>query len=827
MAQDDEIASTAPSDVWVEDGFPLIYRRDGAALKAIWNALEPSEAGKTPPEPFAEAVDFQLRRQGPKYKGKTLALRGRLLRAVWVPTSRETAQNDEVKQVGEAAQNDEVDQVGETAQNGEVGQVGETAQNDEAAAKEESGGSGGFYDLWVLLPDAKRDPVRLLTRRAPPGFSVDERLENATAYPETVEYRRETVEATAVYYRTTAFDGGDDFYAAPTLVAVDFRWSGAANGEGGKKGKTGEMEKTGDWLGVKIAGVALIVAVWLLLRRGTRRKSAGKLSKKGKRGKNALDLPDSIEPFALLLVAAGAFVGAVRAETPEVGKDAEAAQIGEIGEVAQDNDDAAFWSVATGVDVDAWRRETGTNEPRPALDSSEAVERRRIAVATFERLARLVSPSVLAERFRGNAQTGQNGENGKAAALVGTLGDYVATAPSERPAAVPGASVRYFCGTALRIDRLATGADEAARIGGDALYRVVVALDSPENGGNGGNRETLVVYSPNVPKFAAPSSFFDADARRGKIGKTGKTGEAAQVGVGERVGGLGVLFGREADGAVALAARVGWFPTDAPLGRLGVDLSAFEGTPVYPIRALTAEKDPTRRREIAQTLRWTSADVRPFYETLAAVRRDANSSEKPVLAPNLHFSSDAEKIVALFNRPEDCQGRVATLRGRVRRANLVLVDDPDVVAATGIAQYYQLYLFANDSQGWPLVLCVPELPDGLKVGGGKEYRREIEFVGAFTKTWAYKTSAQKTQSPETAQTSQNAESSESAESTGPGPWGRVPVLVGRVARVVPEETSTPKAPVSPTAIVVGFAILSAAWVALRRRAARPPRTKRC
>ncbi|MBR4976612.1 MAG: hypothetical protein IKY61_06110, partial [Thermoguttaceae bacterium] len=512
--------------------------------------------------------------------------------------------------------------------------------------------------------------------------------------------------------------------------------------------------------------------------------------------------------------------------------------------------DAAFWSVATGVDVGAWRRETAiSGEPRPALDSTEAVERRRIAVATFERLTRLVSPSVLAERF-GGSKNRQNSENGKVATLVGTLGDYVAAAPNERREAVSGASVRYFCGTALRVERLPTGADEAARIGGDALYRVVVALDSPENGEAGKNREedetsaapeTLVVYSPNVPKFAAPPSFFDANgkqAKRSKEGKTAKTagvgdlaktGELGKVGVGERVGGLGVSFGREADGPVALAAQVGWFPADAPLGRLGVDLSAFEGAPVYPIRALTAEKDATRRRKIAQTLRWTSADVRPFYETLAAVRRDASRNQKSVLTPDSSFASETEKIVALFNRPERNQGRVVRLRGRVRRANLVLVDDPDVVASTGIDRYYQLYLFSNDSQGWPLVLCVPELPDGLKVGGGKEYRREIEFVGAFTKTWAYKTSAQRTQTAETAQTVQSSETAETsqitqtAEPTGPGAWGRVPVLVGRVVDVVPEEPAGSKAPVSPTAIVVAFAVLAAAWVALRRRVTRTPR----
>lgn len=842
--QNGEAASTAPTDAWVEDGFPLLYRRDGAALEAIWNALEPSETGESgriekvgeagesgTSEPFAEAVDFQLRRQGPKYKGKTLTLRGRLLRAVWVPTFRRS-------------------QSGEVAQNKENGQDEGNARNNADSA------SGGFYDLWVLLPDSKRDPVRLLTRRAPPGFNVDERLENATAYPETVEYRRETVEATAVYYRATAFDGGDDFYAAPTLVAVDFRWSGAAASADGESGAGEKTEKTGSALGVKIAVGVGIVAVWLLTRRFVGRKSAGKTGRRGKREKNALDLPDSIEPFALLAVAFGAFVGAVRAETPEVAETAQIDKVGEVSEVAQNNDDAAFWSVATGVDVDAWRRETAASgEFRPKLDSPEAVERRRIAVATFERLARLVSPAVLVERFGGVGQNGEDGKNGSAA-LVGTLGDYVAAAPNVRPKAVPGASVRYFCGTALRIERLPTGADEAARIGGGALYRVLVALDSPENGKIGkieGNSEdgetsaapkTLVVYSPNVPKFAAPPSFFDANGKRAKRGGEGKTaktadvgdlakpGELGNVGVGERVGGLGVLFGREADGAVALAARVGWFPTDAPLGRLGVDLSAFEGAPVYPIRALTAEKDPTRRREIARTLRWTSADVRPFYETLAAVRRDSRRDEKSVLAPDSRFPSEEEKVVALFNRPERNQGRVVKLRGRVRRANLVLVDDPDVVAATGVDRYYQLYLFSNDSQGWPLVLCVPELPGDLKTGGGKEYRREIEFVGAFTKTWAYKTSAQRTRIAETAQTSQDAEASQGAQSaqnaepTGPGAWGRVPVLVGRVVRVVPEEAERPKAPISPTALVVGFALLSAAWVALRRRVARTPRTSR-
>ncbi len=243
---------------WPEDGFPLLERRDGAALAEIWRELE--TAPKI--EPFADAVDLQLRRQGPSYRGKPLTVRGRLLRGVYVPSK--------------------------------------------------SADDGGWFDLWILLPDSKRDPIRLLTRRAPADFVADSRLENAASYPRDVEYRRETVAALAVYYRTTAFNAGDDFFAAPTLVALDFSLepensanrTNGANGENSAN-ETAETAPRSNWSAVKWGVIFGLGVGWLVVRRLVSRRRPPRFPKKSKKTSRNDDLPDSIEPFLTVALVAG------------------------------------------------------------------------------------------------------------------------------------------------------------------------------------------------------------------------------------------------------------------------------------------------------------------------------------------------------------------------------------------------------------------------------------------------------------------------------------------------------------------------------------------
>ena len=100
---------------WRGDGFPLQPNRDADAFRSIWTTLESA----TEKKPFAKAVTLQLLKQGGQYKGNLLAVEGRLLRA-----ERKALDGDEF-----------------------------------------------FYDVWVLLPDTKPDPIRLVD---PDGvFSVE------------------------------------------------------------------------------------------------------------------------------------------------------------------------------------------------------------------------------------------------------------------------------------------------------------------------------------------------------------------------------------------------------------------------------------------------------------------------------------------------------------------------------------------------------------------------------------------------------------------------------------------------------------------------------
>ncbi len=126
--------------------------------------------------------------------------------------------------------------------------------------------------------------------------------------------------------------------------------------------------------------------------------------------------------------------------------------------------------------------------------------------------------------------------------------------------------------------------------------------------------------------------------------------------------------------------------------------------------------------------------------------------------------------------------------------NLVLVDDPIVKAELGIDRYYQIYFFTNDSQGRALVLCAPDLPDGLNVGGGKEFRKEIELSGVFYKTWAFK-------KPSSADPTEKE-------------WTSAPVVVGRVIRAIPDDVS-PAPPIAPSTIITLFAFLAVACFVVR------------
>lgn len=695
-------SASSPRASWRGDGFPLQPTRDAAALREIWSELDEYEArGET--GRVDKASTLQLQKQGPGYRGRILAVEGRLLRGERVALSPTEA----------------------------------------------------FYDLWILLPDTKRDPIRLLTRDAPDGFAPDAGKLAERAGDRSVEYRHETLRAVAEYYRTTAYDAGDDFLAAPTLVGTRFTLSAPdAQGE-----RSGSGKPRGGTL-LKFASLALAAALWVVWRSGRRRvkKSAG-ASRDGRFGGSggaALTLA-----FLAGIAWAAPCAGAESEGAEEAGS---AAVSGNAGgpENVNENASAQFWGGLPGASPEGWSREQGRNRPGLAEGTPASAERRAIALAILGLSERALSEDVLRGRV--------------------VLGDVAA-----------------ISGTLEALEPIPLTASEEERVGTPTVYRATIADASGR---------AAAVYVPHTPSFTAPAGFFDAPRAA-----------APSPGLGEHVGALGIRFGAEgADGSETpsdasdtpsfLATRLSWRPTDAPLGRLGADLAAFESVPVWPHDALERTTDRTEREQIAKSMRWTTADRRAFYGSLAAYSGTARGSSAA------EEKREPANVVSLFNEPEKQQGSRVRLAGWVRRVNMVLVSDPEVKAATGLERYYQLFLFTNESQGWPITLCVPDLPDGLEVGGSSKYRREVEFDGFFYKTWVYKATGGDATLP-SAEESEEGAAPETGSGGAVGKWTRSPVVVGRIVKVVPEEEKADSGPWTPGEIFIGFALLACAWVALR------------
>ncbi|MBP5623085.1 MAG: hypothetical protein J6X44_13845, partial [Thermoguttaceae bacterium] len=394
---------------------------------------------------------------------------------------------------------------------------------------------------------------------------------------------------------------------------------------------------------------------------------------------------------------------------------------------------------------------------------ADVANRRAAALTALTKLTGLLSISVLKER-------------GDDAFRQTTLGEYFLR--QERANFESKPRVGYFAGAPGAVVAIDLNEAEKERTGFQRLYRVEL----------GDGAAKTIVYTPDAPdflEFDRFTSFFDRAPTEGEYG------------------GYGLLFGSEpaADAVetpVVLSPKLGFRLDAAPLSRsAGLDLGAFNAFRVYPVNALETEKDAAKRKVIARSLRWTTDDREPFYETLAAVGR-------------MKLSDDPREplvdVVPLFNSPEKLQGAKVKISGWARRVNMILVDDPDVKAATGIDRYCQLYVYTDESQGWPIVLCVPDLPDNLPCGGGADYRRNVEFIGYFYKTWAYK----------------NSEKPESdADETPASSWTRAPVLIGKIAKAYPEEPPEPAPPFSASAIITTFAILACAWIVLRRWTSRP------
>ena len=200
----------------------------------------------------------------------------------------------------------------------------------------------------------------------------------------------------------------------------------------------------------------------------------------------------------------------------------------------------------------------------------------------------------------------------------------------------------------------------------------------------------------------------------------------------ERAAAFGVYVKSYRNVPVFAASAIQWFP-DTWLGNLGFDVSSFDQVPVCRVVELAQNDDETNRR----TFKFTESDRDAFYGLLRAVSATPagwleNEARK-------HHAEMPMSVTDLFNRPQETRGRSVLLCGTAKRIVPTPVTDSEVQSLFGIDHYYQIYIFTEQSQGNPIVVCVRSLPEGLSAGDAADFSEQITVAAVPYKLWVYET----------------------------------------------------------------------------------------
>jgi len=134
----------------------------------------------------------------------------------------------------------------------------------------------------------------------------------------------------------------------------------------------------------------------------------------------------------------------------------------------------------------------------------------------------------------------------------------------------------------------------------------------------------------------------------------------------------------------------------------------------------------------------------PFEDLSTFERKLAGLHQRRMLAREVRKRADEGRysVAPLFNDPDSQIGQLIVVDGAARRVVRVDVGSrpeaegpSDVARRFGIDQYYEMEVFTDDSQNYPLVFCVRELPAGFPTGSSIHI--PIRVAGFFFKDWLY------------------------------------------------------------------------------------------
>lgn len=210
----------------------------------------------------------------------------------------------------------------------------------------------------------------------------------------------------------------------------------------------------------------------------------------------------------------------------------------------------------------------------------------------------------------------------------------------------------------------------------------------------------------------------------------------------QRAGAKGMFLKLAATGAqptpVFVAPRVAWYPQTL-LGDLEMDYGLFDDLKPEETADQEDSRAKSRPHRDVNAMRLTSRTGECFYQMMAAIHRARPGELLQKAKESLKKEGKKNSsVVPLFNEADQHRGQLVLLSGTVRQVIPVRVTEEDLQTRFGIQQYYQVTLFTDDSQGNPLVFCVPSLPKGMPVPEDRSYAESVTVAGFLFNTWAYR-----------------------------------------------------------------------------------------
>ena len=251
-----------------------------------------------------------------------------------------------------------------------------------------------------------------------------------------------------------------------------------------------------------------------------------------------------------------------------------------------------------------------------------------------------------------------------------------------------------------------------------------------------------------------------------------------QPDVGQSVGLRGVYLGEVSNtgsppSVGLLVPRVAWYPevADPPrilaghavLATLGFDvglldlvqnrrsLTVQDGETFYAMLAAASRSTPGQLQRAAnRQLTSFAAWVGVAESSRESDEQDRKTTEPGPASRGTQLREIATRaaeqgrysVAPFFNEPEQHVGQLVSFTGLVRRgvrvevAGLPPADIPQAARESGLERYYELELYTEDSQNFPIICCVGSLPAGFPLGGRLSER--VTVAGFFLKAWRYR-----------------------------------------------------------------------------------------